>query len=59
MNIIFWALVIITLVFVWFCMSSAFKFIGGIGLRLFNDAKEEIFDEEITDSKIGEDSNEG
>ena len=30
------------MVLVWFCLSFAFKGIGGIGLKLFNDAKKEI-----------------
>jgi len=30
------------LVVVWFCLSFAFKGIGGIGLRLFHDAMREI-----------------
>ena len=33
MNIVFWLLVIIVLVLVWFCLSFAFKGIGGVGLR--------------------------
>lgn len=42
MNIVFWLLIVIVLVVVWFCLSFAFKGIGGIGLRLWNDAKKEI-----------------
>lgn len=42
MNIVFWLLIIIALVLVWFCLSFAFKDIGGIGLKLYNDAKDEI-----------------
>lgn len=42
MNIVFWLLIIIALVLVWFCLSFAFKGIGGIGLKLYNDAKDEI-----------------
>lgn len=42
MNIVFWLLVVIILVLVWFCLSFAFKGIGSIGLKLFNDAKSEI-----------------
>ena len=42
MNIAFWLLIIVALVLVWFCLSFAFKGVGGIGLRLFNDAKDEI-----------------
>ena len=46
MNIVFWLLVIIVLVLVWFCLSFAFKDIGGWFLDLFNDAKREIEDDE-------------
>lgn len=49
MNIVFWLLVIVGLVLLWFCLSFAFKGIGGIALKLFNDAKEEI-----TESKENE-----
>ncbi len=42
MNIVFWLIIIIVLVLVWFCMSPAFKSIGGIGSKLYNDAKDEI-----------------
>lgn len=42
MNIVFWLLVVVVLVLVWFCLSFAFKGIGGIGMKLFNDAKDEI-----------------
>ena len=46
MNIFFWILVIAGVVLLWFCLSFAFNRIGGIGLRLFNDAKKEIANEE-------------
>lgn len=46
MNIVFWALVILALVLIWFCLSFAFKKIGGIGLKLFNDARDEILSDE-------------
>ena len=46
MNIVFWLLVIIVLVLVWFCLSFAFKDIGGWVLDLFNDAKRENEDDE-------------
>lgn len=61
MNIVFWLLVVITLVLVWFLMSFAFKGIGGFFLTLFNDAKKEIQDDEPEKSKKCEDdsSNEG
>lgn len=42
MNIVFWFFVIVVLALLWLCMSFAYKGIGGIGLKLFNDAKDEI-----------------
>lgn len=42
MNIIFWLIIIVVLILFWFCLSFAFKTIGGIGLKLFDDAKHEI-----------------
>lgn len=42
MNIVFWLLIIIGLILLWFCLNFAFKGIGAIGLKLFNDAKDEI-----------------
>ena len=32
MNIVFWLLIVIVLVLVWFCLSFAFKGIGGVGV---------------------------
>lgn len=55
MNIFFWLLVVIALVVIWFCLSFAFKGIGGIGLRLWNDAKKEIEGDEPQKSKKCED----
>ena len=46
MNIVFWLIVVIALVLIWFCLSFAFKGIGGVGMRLYDDAKKEISDEE-------------
>lgn len=54
MNIVFWFLVIIVLVLVWFCLSFAFKGIGGIGLRLYNDAKKEMSEDNKSDEKTNE-----
>ena len=55
MNIFFWLLVVIALVVIWFCLSFAFKGIGGIGLRLWHDAKKEIEGDEPEKSKKCED----
>lgn len=55
MNPVFWLLVIGVLVLVWFCLSFAFKGIGGIFLRLYNDAKKEIEGDEPEKSKECED----
>lgn len=46
MNVVFWFLVIAALALIWFLLSFAFKGIGSIGLRLFNDAKKEIAGDE-------------
>jgi len=51
MNMVFWLLVVLVLAAVWFCLSFAFKGIGGIGLRLWNDAKKEISDESEDERK--------
>lgn len=45
MNIVFWLIVVIVLVLIWFCLSFAFKGVGGVGMRLYNDAKKEISEE--------------
>lgn len=39
MNIVFWLIVVIVLVLIWFCLSFAFKGVGGVGMRLYNDAR--------------------
>lgn len=36
MNIVFWLIVVIVLVLIWFCLSFAFKGVGGVGMRLYN-----------------------
>lgn len=61
MNVVFWFLVIVVLVLIWFCLSFAFKGIGSIGLRLFNDAKKEIAGDEPAKSseERKESTNEG
>ena len=64
MNIIFWILVIAGLVLVWFLLSGAFKGIGRIGRRIYDDAKREINGDddepsaEINKSKEETDTNE-
>lgn len=42
MNVVFWFLVVVIIVLVWFCLSFLFKGVGGIGLTLYNNAKDEI-----------------
>lgn len=61
MNVVFWFPVIVALVLIWFCLSFAFKGIGSIGLRLFNDAKKVIAGDEPVKSSEGrkESTNEG
>ena len=52
MNIVFWLLAIVGLVTLWFCLSFAFKGIGGLAMKLFNDAKETMNEEkEIPDNE--------
>lgn len=46
MNIVFWFLIILAAVAAWFCLSFAFRGLGGIALRLWNKAKKEITDDE-------------
>jgi len=53
MNIVFWLIVIVVLVLIWFCLSFAFKGIGGLALRLFNDAKNEITETKETSDNEG------
>ena len=52
MNIVFWLIVVLVLVLIWFCLSFAFKGVGGVGMRLYNDAKKEISEE--TEKKTDE-----
>lgn len=52
MNIVFWLIVVIVLVLIWFCLSFAFKGVGGVAMRLYNDAKKEISEE--TEKKTDE-----
>lgn len=42
MNIVFWLIVVVTLILLWFCLSFAFKDIGEFGWKIFHDAKKEI-----------------
>ena len=42
MNIVFWLIVVIVLVLIWFCLSFAFKGVGGVGMRLYNELIEKI-----------------
>lgn len=46
MNIVFWLLVVVTLVICWFLLSFTFKGIGSWVLTLFNDAKRGIEDDD-------------
>lgn len=54
MNIVFWLIVIVALILVWFCLSFAYKAVGGIGLKLFNDAKNEINEKQETEENNDE-----
>lgn len=46
MNVVFWFLVILALVLLWFCLSSTFKGIGWLSLKIYNDAMDEINDKD-------------
>ena len=46
MNPVFWVLVILGLIFVWFCLSFTFKWIGHFFVKLFDDAMSEINERE-------------
>ena len=41
MNFVFWIGIIIAAVFLWFCLSFAFKGIGGAALHLYAEANAE------------------
>lgn len=45
MNFVFWGIVAAALVFIWFCLSFAFKGFGKFWLRLFHDAVDAINDD--------------
>jgi len=51
LNFVFWLLAILALVFIWFCLSFAFKGIGGIGWKLWSDVKKEVSDEDSEKEK--------
>jgi hypothetical protein len=59
MNVVFWLLIIIALVLIWFCSSFAFKAVGWIGLRLFNDVKDEITEKDKNYESKENNKNEG
>lgn len=42
MNIVFWLIVILALVFIWFAACSLFKPLGAFVSRIFNDAVDSI-----------------
>lgn len=42
MNLAFWLIVIVVLVWVWFMLSPSFRNIGGTYYRIFKRAKDEI-----------------
>lgn len=46
MNFVFWLLVIFAAVFLWFCLAFSYKRFGGFWKKLYDDAVEEMKDEE-------------
>lgn len=42
MNIVFWFAIIAIGVLIWFCLSFAFRGVGGVFKRLYDDAVKEI-----------------
>ena len=55
MNIVFWLPVVVVLAMIWCCLSFAFKGIGGIGLKLYNDTKDKIIGKNGTEEESKED----
>ena len=43
---VFWLIVVVALILLWFLLSFSFKPIGYIFKKLFDDAVEEIYDED-------------
>lgn len=59
MNIVFWALIVLALIFLWFSLSHLFKDVGEWWLDLYHNAKDEMSGEELSenDSKETEEAN--
>lgn len=51
MNIFFWIIVILALILIWFLLAFAFKGIGWLAMRIFEDAVEELSKEEKENEK--------
>lgn len=54
MNIVFWALIVLALIFLWFSLSHLFKDVGEWGLNLYHKAKDEMSDEDDDENKSEE-----
>lgn len=54
MNIVFWALIVLALIFLWFSLSHLFKDVGEWGLNLYHKAKDEMSDENDDENKSKE-----
>ncbi len=54
MNIVFWALIVLALIFLWFSLSHLFKDVGEWGLNLYHKAKDEMSDEDDDENKSKE-----
>lgn len=48
MNVVFYFIVLLVIIFLWFVLSFLFKPLGGFLYRLWADAKEEMADIEVS-----------
>lgn len=58
MNIVFWALIVLALIFLWFSLSHLFKDVGEWGLNLYHKAKEEMADDDEQDENKSDETKE-
>lgn len=57
MNFIFWLLIILSLIFLWFILAFAFKPIGKMFFKLWENVDDEINDEKINNSETNNEIN--
>lgn len=51
MNVVFWLIVIVGIVFLWFSLSFLFKGVGDFLISLFQDAKDGMSEENDNQEK--------